>query len=190
MYESAHPISAFNFLLHAACRFDEFFAACKGCRFDFLATHLYSCNADALQWYLNDCKKYNLPIWLTEFACPNGAAGPVSHQEAFMSAALTVLDADEGVERYAWFAPRTSGDWLGPSASLLQPDSSRLTQLGKVYSEGHQRMSRQAEVTQSWTSMCSPCFEVLQTLSANETANQLCYDCGIAPPSRRIAFLL
>lgn len=173
-------LSAFQISPYAACRFDEFFAACKGCRFDFLATHLYTCNADALQWYLNDCKKYNLPIWLTEFACPNGADGPLSRQEAFMSAALSILDSTEGVERYAWFAPRTSGDWLGPSASLLQVDSSRLTQLGEVYSEGHQTMLQQAEVTQSWTSMCSPCFELLQTPLANETAQQLCYDCGIA----------
>ena len=97
-----------------------------------------------------------------------------------MSAALSILDSTEGVERYAWFAPRTSGDWLGPSASLLQVDSSRLTQLGEVYSEGHQTMLQQAEVTQSWTSMCSPCFELLQTPLANETAQQLCYDCGIA----------
>ena len=35
--------------------------------------------------------------------------------------------------RYAWFSPRTSGDWIGPTASLLQPDKPELTQLGTTY---------------------------------------------------------
>ena len=36
--------------------------------------------------------------------------------------------------RYAWFAPRTGDfDWIGPSASLLQPGSSQLTRGGALY---------------------------------------------------------
>ncbi|DBA84370.1 TPA: hypothetical protein ACH3X2_006221 [Trebouxia sp. C0005] len=158
--------------------FDEFFEACKGCRFDFLATHIYTCNADALKWYINDCKKYKLPIWLTEFACPNGDHGPTDRQQTFMSDALKILDMDEAVERHAWFAPRTSGDWLGPSASLLQADKPKLTELGKLYTQYPGMVLLQTEETQSWTNMCSHCFLLSESLTFNDTAKQLCSDCG------------
>ena len=161
-----------------ACRFDEFFEACKGCHFDFLATHIYTCNADALKWYINDCKKYKLPIWLTEFACPNGHHGPTDRQQTVMSDALKILDMDEAVERHAWFAPRTSGDWLGPSASLLQADKPKLTELGKLYTQDPGMVLIQNEETQSWTNMCSHCFALSESLMLNDTAKQLCSDCG------------
>ena len=162
------------------CRFDEFFAACKDCQFDFLATHLYTCSADALRWYLSDCKRYRLPIWLTEFSCPNGALGPVSQQKAFMASALKVLDEDPAVERYAWFAPRTAGDWLGPSPSLLQPDRPEVSELGKLYiTEQNQKASRRpASGLQLWTNMCRICFSPHQASVAIKAARQLCVDCG------------
>jgi len=111
---------------------DQFFAACKGCKFDFLATHLYDCNPNNLRSYLDQCKKYNLPIWLTEFDCPNGN-GPLSREIDYMQQALQILDSDPAVERYAWFTLRTSGSWLGSTPSLLDAHSSALTQLGTIY---------------------------------------------------------
>lgn len=164
-----------------ACRFDEFFDACKGCHFDFLATHLYTCSIVALQRYINESKKYGLPIWLTEFACPNGAEGPVERQLAYMAEAVGFLQHDRDVARFAWFAPRTGGDWLGPSASLLQPNSSALTQLGSLYmSEGLSKPLQQDEpATASWTGMCSSCFEqTAMTAAATSKSRELCQDCG------------
>ncbi|KAL3158900.1 hypothetical protein ABBQ32_011615 [Trebouxia sp. C0010 RCD-2024] len=160
--------------------FDEFFAACKGCHFDFLATHLYTCNAQALRWYLNDCKRYHLPIWLTEFSCPNGAIGPASRQLAFMADAIQVLDQDAAVERYAWFAPRTAGDWLGPTASLLQADKSELTQLGKMYAsqQGQAPTATTADEVLSWSKMCSECFLTHLPSNLPPANRQLCVDCG------------
>jgi hypothetical protein len=39
-------------------------------QFDALATHFYGTDADALIAYLKDLHDtFNLPIWLTEFAC-------------------------------------------------------------------------------------------------------------------------
>ena len=37
--------------------------------------------------------------------------------------------------RHAWFAPHLGDDWIGPTASLLQPDSNppELTALGRIY---------------------------------------------------------
>lgn len=139
---------------------------------------MYTCNAVALKWYINDCKKYKLPIWLTEFACPNGHHGATDRQQTFMSDALKILDMDESVERHAWFAPRTSGDWLGPSASLLQADKPKLTELGKLYTQDPAMVSPQNEETQFWTTMCSHCFALSNSLTFNDTAKQLCRDCG------------
>lgn len=162
------------------CRFDEFFAACKDCHFDFLATHLYTCNVEALRWYLSECKRYRLPIWLTEFSCPNGVHGPASQQLAFIADAIRLLDQDAAVERYAWFAPRTAGDWLGPTASLLQADKPDLTQLGKLYTseQGQTPVAATADKMQSWTSMCSECLSNQQPLDLPEASRQLCIDCG------------
>ena len=172
-------VTRITYRLHD-CRFDEFFAACKGCHFDFLATHLYTCNAQVLQWYLNDCKRYRLPIWLTEFSCPNGALGPASRQLAFMADAIQLLDQDPAVERYAWFAPRTAGDWLGPTASLLQADKSELTQIGKMYTgeKGQASVAKTSDETLSWSSMCNECFSTPQPPDLPQASRQLCIDCG------------
>jgi len=45
-----------------------------------------------------------------------------------------VRGLDSRARRYAWFAPRTGAfDWIGPSASLLQPGQAALTPLGMLY---------------------------------------------------------
>ena len=52
--------------------------------------------------------------------------------------------------RYAWFAPHIGAfDWIGPTASLLQPDAvpPRLTALGRIYvSSSADEYMRSAEV--------------------------------------------
>ena len=49
--------------------------------------------------YMDACKRYGLPLWLTEFDCPNGEWGPQARQTHFMQQALALLDADADVER-------------------------------------------------------------------------------------------
>lgn len=34
-------------------------------------------------------------------------------QNAFMQGMISGMDADDWVERYAWYAPITTGQWLG-----------------------------------------------------------------------------
>lgn len=96
-----------------------------------------------------------------------------------MADAIQLLDHDDAVERYAWFAPRTAGDWLGPSASLLQADRPELTDLGKLYTAEQIQPTTvdTASGTQSWTSMCSPCFVLNQVFDDVQT-EQLCNACG------------
>lgn len=51
--------------------------------------------------FINDLvARYNRPVWLTEFACPN-EGGTLDRQITYMRSALKVLDDTEAVERYA-----------------------------------------------------------------------------------------
>jgi len=114
--------------------FDDFFGNCTGCRVDFLSSHIYTCDIAELKTFLTSLKKYNKPIWLTEFACP-AAGQPIEVEMNFMKEALAFLDADPQFERYAWFGTRldpTDG-WLGPQVDLLSDQACALTDLGKMY---------------------------------------------------------
>jgi len=114
--------------------FDAFFGNCTGCKVDFIATHIYTCDINQLSQYLDSLKKYNKPIWLTEFACP-AAGKPDQYEIDFMKQALQLLDNDPQIERYAWFGTRLDpkDGWLGPQVDLLSDSSCALTDLGKLY---------------------------------------------------------
>lgn len=109
---------------------DAFFEACEGCRVDYIAIHSYMGNASALQWFVGLFKKYNKPIWLTEFA--NWENNPtLQDQKSFMVGAVDYLENDEDVFRYAWFTGRHSG---APFIGLLNTSQSGvLTELGEIY---------------------------------------------------------
>jgi len=114
--------------------FDAFFGNCTGCKVDFIATHIYTCDINELTTYLNALKKYNKPVWLTEFACP-AAGKPDSFEMDFMKQALALLDSLPFIERYAWFGTRLDlkDGWLGPQVDLLSDSACALTDLGKYY---------------------------------------------------------
>lgn len=110
---------------------DAFFADCKNCKVDFIAVHWYACDVSALQWYINKFKKYNKPIWLTEFSCGDKPANQITLalQENYMMAAVNYLENEPAVARYAWFSGRDSEV---PNSSLLGNDG-QLTALGQLY---------------------------------------------------------
>ncbi len=112
--------------------FDEFFASCPGCQVDHIAVHWYACSKDALSWYLGQVKdRYKRSIWLTEFSCLDDGAlkGDPAKQAAYMSDALTLLEGDPMVFRYAWF----SGRWKDTPAVDLLGSPGQLTALGQQY---------------------------------------------------------
>ncbi|WP_156041139.1 glycoside hydrolase family protein [Chondromyces apiculatus] len=119
---------------------DDFFAACEGCRVDYLGVHIYTaCQGDGTnkaQWLINQIETYKTrfdkPIWLTEFACDN--AGSLAEQRAFMVDALTYLENEPRVARYAWFSGRADNV---ANASLLGGDGA-LTELGEAYVDAPQ----------------------------------------------------
>ena len=137
-----------------------------------------------LRRFLTECKKYNLPIWLTEFSCPNGLHGTAQQQEEYMSAALQVITSMPEVHRYGWFAPRTSGDWLGVSASLLQPDKAELSSLGELYMQD----AVSTQISSNWTfhstdllwsDVCDHCYSDEVELSRLDVKS-MCQDCGFS----------
>jgi hypothetical protein len=107
---------------------EAFFDACQGCRVDYVALHWYNCSVPELKFFLGQFRRFNRPIWLTEFACAYGGDTSVAGQEAYLRAAVPVLEADERVFRYAWF----SGSEQLPASRLVEADG-ELTPLGKVY---------------------------------------------------------
>lgn len=110
---------------------DAFFAACKTCKVDYIAVHWYACDVGALQWYIGLFKKYNKPIWLTEFACGDRPANEITLdvQKTYMTAAVNYLENEPAVARYSWFSARNNEI---PNINLLG-SSGQLTELGQLY---------------------------------------------------------
>ena len=114
---------------------DDFFAACSSCRVDYVAMHSYMNSVPALEWYVGLFKKYNKPIWLTEFAGweSNNNINTATDQENFMVGAVDMLESNPAIFRYAWFIGRTtSGPNTYPFIDLLKGNG-ELTALGKTY---------------------------------------------------------
>jgi len=112
--------------------------------FDFMAVHIYS-SADPVKFLAKvDAiyKKYNRPIWITEFAVADweaaGKQGKNKYTEAevlaFMQAVLPELEARDFVKRYAWFgAGNYSLKREQVRTSRLFEKDGELTPLGKFY---------------------------------------------------------
>jgi hypothetical protein len=118
---------------------DEFLGNCSNCRIDFLTTHKYACNITDLMDHFKLYKKYNKPVWLTEFSCPEGPPErnrTVQTEIGYLKNALYYLDNEPMVEQYFWFGTRVTkefGENIGSIVSLLESNSSSLTELGRIY---------------------------------------------------------
>lgn len=114
---------------------DEFFTKVPLSDVDGIAVHCYMSNAGALAWYINRFKKYNKPIWLTEFCAWESSIQSATDQMKYMSDALNYLEADTCVVRYAWFIPRANGsvDSYPYMQLLTKTTPYMLTPLGNVY---------------------------------------------------------
>jgi hypothetical protein len=89
------------------------------------------CYSGALTDYINQFKKYNRPIWLTEFACWDQATITLAMQKGLVLGALDYLESEPMVFRYSWFTGnRTTSS---PYISLFDSQSGKLTELGQLY---------------------------------------------------------
>jgi hypothetical protein len=124
-------------------------AQSQGLRVDFICLHWYGGNFDPtsavseLESYVEQTHaKYNLPIWVTEFALTNFGATvtyPTETQMAeFASGAVDMLEDTSYVERYAWFAlppcdATGSSSCAAGNTRPLALDGGTLTSVGVAY---------------------------------------------------------
>ena len=115
---------------------DDFFKACPTCKVDYIGVHNYMNAETAVEGNLALYKKYNKPIWLTEFCEYDGnqTLNPDT-QKDYMVELLSYLENDTCIYRYSWFIGRNGGgDAAFPYNSLLtKDDRGVLTELGDIY---------------------------------------------------------
>ncbi|WP_078083248.1 glycosyl hydrolase [Microbulbifer mangrovi] len=110
--------------------FDDFFAACPDCRVDAMSIHAYMPEVGAIEWYVDLFKKYNRPIWLTEFSAWEDTTTE-AEQQKFLIQTVDYLENDPDVARYAWFTGRRNGHPYNGLFDYRQ--SGVLTELGNIY---------------------------------------------------------
>lgn len=108
---------------------DKFFAACPGCKVDYIAIHSYAPSSAALRSYIDKFRKYNKPLWITEFAPWDPPKPDHDGVLSYMLEAIPILENDPAVFRYSWFATRVGSN---PDISLLAGDGV-LTKVGQLY---------------------------------------------------------
>jgi hypothetical protein len=108
---------------------DKFFAACPGCKVDYIAIHSYAPGSEALRSYIDKFRKYNKPLWITEFAPWDPPKPDYDGVVRYMKEAITILENEPVVFRYSWFATRVN---INPDISLLGANGT-LTKLGQLY---------------------------------------------------------
>lgn len=114
---------------------DEFFTLIDSDDIVAISIHCYMGNASALKSYVERFKKYQKPIWMTEFCGWEKNITSATSQMEFMSEAVTYMELDPDVERYAWFIPK----WNIPTDAypymqlLTKNMPVELTACGQVY---------------------------------------------------------
>lgn len=114
---------------------DEFFTLVSLDDVDAIAIHCYMGSAGALKSYVERFYKYGKPIWMTEFCAWEPHISNVQAQMDYMCEAITYLESDPMVERYAWFIPRSDGpiDSYPFMQLLTKTPPYALTDLGQIF---------------------------------------------------------
>ncbi|MCD7973782.1 MAG: glycosyl hydrolase [Candidatus Azobacteroides sp.] len=107
--------------------YEDFFAACPDCRVDHIAIHLYM--PGGLETTIEKLKKFNRPIWLTEFNYNSGGNGTEDDQIRFIVKEFEYLEKEPFIYRYAWFMARSTVTTI----NLLGRFEGLLTELGNVF---------------------------------------------------------
>jgi len=113
--------------------FQEFVQLCHGCTFDYIALHYYDVSSDGFinymkQWY----NEFNIPIWVTEFACENyngGAQCSESEVYDFYTNSINFMESTEWVDQYFPFGAMHQMQGVNGLDQLMS-DSGAPTTLG------------------------------------------------------------
>lgn len=108
---------------------DKFFAACIFCKVDYIAIHNYAPYSSALKSYIEKFRKYDRPLWITEFAPWDPPKPDYNGVVQYMLETIPVLEKDTSVFRYTWFATRVN---INQDISLLGANGT-MTKLGQLY---------------------------------------------------------
>lgn len=105
-------------------------ARARGYRIDFLALHWYGdCSGSGdLKAFLDYYDAFAMPMWLTEWSCYKE---DMATNTAFLEKVIPVLESYERLERYAWYANRTTSESYAGAALL--DTAGRPTPAGEVY---------------------------------------------------------
>lgn len=111
---------------------DEFFKLCPNCKVDYIAFHTYDDTAASIVGVTQGLKKYNLPIWVTEFA--NRVVQSATDKTNFMKETVTAFENDPDIYRYSWFTARVPANWTDMlEGQLLGANSGEIRPIGTAY---------------------------------------------------------
>ncbi|WP_125723758.1 glycosyl hydrolase [Flavobacterium ustbae] len=111
---------------------NQFFQLCPKCKVDYIAFHTYDNSAASVIGVTNLLKKYNKPLWITEFS--NRVTQTAAEKIAFMKQILTNFENDPDIFRYSWFSGRIDPNWIEMKENpLLAPESGVLRPIGTEY---------------------------------------------------------
>ena len=111
---------------------DQFFLLCPNCKVDYIAFHTYDNTSGSVIGVTGLLKKYNRPVWVTEFA--NRVIQTADQKTTFMKEIITSFENDPDIYRYSWFTGRVPADWTDmQEGQLLAPESGVLKPIGTEY---------------------------------------------------------
>ncbi|SFD18380.1 glycosyl hydrolase [Flavobacterium phragmitis] len=111
---------------------NQFFQLCPNCKVDYIAFHTYDATASSVIGVTGLLKKYNRPLWITEFA--NRVIQTADEKTAFMKQILNSYENDPDIFRYSWFSGRVNPTWTDMlEGQLLSPTSGVLRPIGTEY---------------------------------------------------------
>jgi hypothetical protein len=111
---------------------DQFFLLCPNCKVDYIAFHTYDSSSGAVIGVTGLLKKYNRPVWVTEFA--NRVIQTAAEKTTFMKEVITSFENDPDIYRYSWFSGRVDPTWTDMlEGQLFAPESGVLKPIGTEY---------------------------------------------------------
>lgn len=111
---------------------DEFFRLCPTCKVDYISFHTYDATAGDIVGVTSLLKKYNIPIWVTEFA--NRVVQSSTDKTNFMKQIVTAFEDDPDIYRYSWFTCRVPANWTDMlEGQLLGTSSGTIRPIGTAY---------------------------------------------------------
>jgi hypothetical protein len=111
---------------------DQFFLLCPTCKVDYIAFHTYDSSSGSVIGVTGLLKKYNRPVWVTEFA--NRVIQTAAEKTKFMKEIITNFENDPDIFRYSWFSGRVNPLWEDmQEGQLLAPEDGVLRPIGTEY---------------------------------------------------------